>query len=173
MISRRRPRSVLESSPRDPVTIAKFPHRPAFIRQVSRREHRPGNLLDQFRRSLCSRKRRTSRDIPRANQHIRFRLFLRACFISLPARRRHMLFQPPPQPASPTVSPATPNATSKIQTARGPLSLILYFLSRSTMYVFLERSLIERASVTQGTDAPAVGYQKPARTWSANTACSR
>src|SRR5262249_61277832 len=79
---------------------------------------------------------------------------------------------PPPQPASPTASPATSNASSKIQTARGRPSLILFFPSRSTMFLLLERSLIERVSVTQGKEAPAFSYQKPARARSASSARS-
>src|SRR5712671_4734535 len=47
MISRGRPGPVLEFSPRRAVTLAEFLHRPTVVGQISRRKHRPGNLLDQ------------------------------------------------------------------------------------------------------------------------------
>src|SRR5712691_4700823 len=54
MISRRRPRPVLEFPPRPVVARAEFFHRPAVVGQISRREHRPRNLLDQLCGCCCS-----------------------------------------------------------------------------------------------------------------------
>src|SRR5262249_30269511 len=74
MISGGRLGALLEAAPGCSVAIAKLLRRPAFVGQVSRRENRTGNPLNQLRGGLGSRESGTGGNVAGSDQHEGFGL---------------------------------------------------------------------------------------------------